>query len=71
MENLLLTYFMDDKTNIFQNRKSDEEFGTALRCFVNSAKVIPNRRHLPSYAFIQSMWYVYASLVGTYEENPG
>lgn len=51
MENLLLTYFMDVKTNIFQNRKSGEEFGTALHCFVNSAKVLPNRRHLPSYAF--------------------
>ena len=51
MENLLLTYFMDGKTNIFQNRKSGEEFGIALHCFVNSAKVIRNRRQLISYAF--------------------
>lgn len=50
MENLLLTYFMDDNY-VFQNKKAGEEFGTALHCFENFVQVLLNRRHLPLFTF--------------------
>lgn len=50
MENLLLSYLMDD-IYVFQSKKAGEEFDTTLQSFVNLVEVFPNRRHLPSFTF--------------------